>query len=359
MAWNESDLKKHMTTEALRSLYLIGGEEKYLVKRSAARLIKKAGGEAFPEFNLNEFGSEAAVDAIADAAMALPFFAEHKCVAVSDFDVEAQSAAEIKKLSELLESVPETTSLVFSYPTLDFGAKPSAKWKKFFKEIETHGGAVVFCERRSQGDLVRLAAREAEKAGVALSRQNAQRVVDYAGPDVTRLLGEMEKLCAYALGSATDGAQPEITAQMIETLVPKTTETTVFLMANALVAGNYEKAYSLLDALFVQGEEPVAILGALSASYVDMCRVRAALESGLPASAAAEYGDYHGREFRLRNAEKTARNIAPARLYESTQLLLEADSALKGSRLSGRIVLEELIAKLLLKASPTAEGERR
>lgn len=357
MAWNESDLKKHVTTEALRSLYLIGGEEKYLVKRGAARLIKKAGGEAFPEFNLNEFGSEAAVDAIADAALALPFFAEHKCVFVSDFDVEALNAADAKKLSELLESVPETTSLVFSYPTLDFGAKPSAKWKKFFKEIETHGGAVTFCERRSQGDLVRLAAREAEKAGVSLSRQNAQRVVDYAGPDVTRLLGEMEKLCAYALGSAA-GETPEITAQMIETLVPKTTETTVFLMANALVAGNYEKAYSLLDALFVQGEEPISILGALSASFVDMCRVRTALESGLPASAAAQYGDYQGREFRLRNAERTARGIAPERLYESIQLLLQADSALKGSRLSGRIVLEELIAKLLLTASPAAERER-
>lgn len=359
MAWNESDLKKHLTTEAPRSLYLIAGEEKYLVKRSAARLVKKAGGEAFPEFNLNEFSAEATVDAIADAAVALPFFAEHKCVVVSDFDVESLNAADTKKLSELLDSVPETTSLVFSYPTLDFDAKRGAKWKKFLKELETHGGAIVFCERRSQSDLVRLAIREAEKTRVALSRQNAQRVVDYAGPDVTRLLGEMEKLCAFALGSAAEQVQPEITAQMIETLVPKTTETTVFLMANALVAGNYEKAYALLDALFVQGEEPVAILGALSVSFVDICRVRTALESGLPATAAAQYGDYQGREFRLRNAEKTARNISPERLYESMQLLLETDSALKGSRLSGRIILEELIAKLLLTASRTAERERR
>lgn len=356
MAWNESDLKKHLTTEPPRSLYLIAGEEKYLVKRSAARLIKKAGGDAFPEFNLNEFGAGAGVDAIADAATALPFFAEHKCVSVSDLDIEELNAVELKKLYELLESVPETTSLVFWYPTLDFDGKRSAKWKKFMKELETRGGALVFCERRSQSELVRLAEREAEKAEAALSRQNAQRVVEYAGPDVTRILGEMEKLCAFALGSAAGEQRPEITAQMIETLVPKTTETTVFLMANALVAGNYEKAYSLLDALFAQGEEPIAILGALSASFVDMCRVRAALESGLPAAAAGEYGDYKGKEFRLRNAEKTTRGMKPKALYESMQLLLEADAALKGSRLSGRIILEELIAKLLLTASQAAGG---
>lgn len=358
MAWNESDLKKHLTAEPPRSLYLIAGEEKYLVKRSAARLIKKAGGEAFPEFNLNEFGSGAGVDAIADAALALPFFAEHKCVSVSDLDIEELNAVELKKLYELLEGVPETTSLVFWYPTLDFDGKRSAKWKKFMKELETRGGALVFCERRSQSELVRLAEREAEKAGATLSRQNAQRVVEYAGPDVTRLLGEMEKLCAFALGSAAGETRPEITAQMIEALVPKTTETTVFLMANALVAGNYEKAYSLLDALFAQGEEPIAILGALSASFVDMCRVRAALESGLPAVAAGEYGDYKGKEFRLRNAEKTARGMKPKTLYESMQLLLEADAALKGSRLSGRIILEELIAKLLLTASQAAGREQ-
>lgn len=358
MAWNESDLKRHLTAEAPRCLYLIAGEEKYLVKRGAQRLIKKTGGEDFPEFNRNEFGPQAGVDAIADAALALPFFAEHKCVSVSDFDVEAQNAAELKKLYELLESVPETTSLIFWYPTLEFDLKRSAKWKKFVKAFE-EGGAAVLCERRSQSDLVRLAAREAEKAGCALSRQNAQRIVDYAGPDMIRLLGEMEKLCAYALGSARqeEQAKPaEITAQMIEDLVPKTTETTVFLMANALTAGNYEKAYGLLNDLLAQGEEPVAVLGALSSAFVDMCRVRAALESGLPASAAGAYGEYKGKEFRLRNAERASRSLKPEHLRTSMELLLDADMALKGSRLSGRIILEELIAKLLLTASRTPEG---
>ncbi len=67
---------------------------------------------------------------------------------------------------------------------------------------------------------------------------------------------------------------------MVEELVPKSTETTVFLLAGALVAGDYEKAYTLLDVLFYQREEPIAILGALATSYVDMYRVRAALESG-------------------------------------------------------------------------------
>ena len=84
----ESDLRQHLSSGGFASLYVIFGEEKYLVKRAAVKLIKKAAGEAFPEFNRNEFPSTAGIDAVADAAEALPFLAEHKCVAVADFNLE-------------------------------------------------------------------------------------------------------------------------------------------------------------------------------------------------------------------------------------------------------------------------------
>lgn len=352
----EAELRRQLAAGKLYSLYVVGGEEKYLVKRAAGRLIKKAGEGPFPEFNSNEFSNDSTVDSIADAAVALPFFAEHKCVSVADFNLEEKDGAELDKLYELLDQVPETTTLAFWYPTLDFDGKKSAKWKKFLKKVEEKG-EVLLCGRRSVQDLQKLLLREAEKAGCSLSRQNAGRIVEYAGQNVTQLLGEIEKLCAFALGqaqAADNRAIPEITVEMIEALVPKTTETTVFLMSNALVAGNYEKAYALLDTLFYQNEEPIAILGALSSAYVDMYRVKTALENGLPAAAAGEYGEYKGKEFRLRNAERSARNIKPETLRASLSLLLEADTALKGSRLEGRLVLEKLIAGLLL----AAKGEK-
>lgn len=345
----ETELKKQLASGELSSLYLIGGEEKYLVKRSAGRILKKAAGEPFPEFNRNEFESGAAVDSIADAALALPFFAEHKYVFVSDFNVEEKDAVELQKLYELLESVPETTTLVLWYPTLEFDGKKSAKWKKLLKTAEDKG-SLLLCGRRTVQELQKLLLREAEKAGCVLSRRDADRILEYAGHDVTQLLNEMEKLCSYALGQGGG----EITAGMIEELVPKTTETTVFLMSDALVAGNYERAYSLLDTLLYQSEEPIMILGALSSAYVDLYRVKTAAAGGLTYSDAAAYGEYRGKEFRLRNADRSARNITSEALRQSLSLLLEADSALKGSRLEGRIVLEKLIARLLL----AARGEK-
>lgn len=344
---------KQLITEGQTSgLYVVAGEEKYLVKREAQRLIKRAWGQVFPEFNRNEFGNSASIDDIADAVEALPFMAEKKCVSVADFDVEEKNQVELGKLYELMENVPDTTSLVLWYPTLEFDEKKSAKWRNFLKKSGACG-KVLLCGRRSGADLRKLLMREAEKAECALSRENADKIVSYAGQDVSLLLHEIEKLCAYAQGLQKESGREgpaEITGGIIEDLVPKSTETTVFLMANALTAGNYEKAYGLLDALFYQHEEPLAILGALSASYVDMYRVRAALESGKPGNAPAEYGDYKGKEFRLRNAERSAKGISRKVLRKSLDLLLEADLALKGSRLEPRLVMDELIAKLLLAA---------
>ncbi len=345
------ELKGHLAAGKFASFYLLYGEEKLLVKRAARRLIDKAG-ENFPEFNRNEFSNEADMERIAGAVEALPFMAERKCVAVADYNIEEKPQAELDKLYDLLGDLPESATLVFFYPTLEIEGQKSAKWKKF-RERAGKTGCIVEFSRMEPSELRKTLFRQGEKLGCPLSRGAADRLLEYLGSDLRLLLGETEKLCAYAQGMGA----AEVTPAMVEELTPKSTETTVFMMVNALVAGNYEKAYRLLDALFYRGEEPIAILGAMSASYIDMYRVRAALESGLTSAAPAEYAqDYENRAFRLRNAERNSKGIPSAALKNCLDLLLEADLALKGSRLDPRLVLEGLVAKLLLSGQG---GEKR
>ena len=238
---------------------------------------------------------------------------------------------------------------MFWYPTLEFDGKRSAKWKKFLTQAEARG-TVTLCTRRTQADLQRYLAQEAGKSGCVMERPAQRKLLEYTGPDMTALHTEMEKLCAYALGSGGT----EVTVEMVEELVAKSSETTVFLMAGALVAGRYDEAYRLLDLLFYQREDPVSIASALAASYLDMVRVRAALENGGTFAAAAQYGDYKRKEFVLERAQRNVRGVSQQVLRESVHLLVEADLALKSSRMDQRLVLEELIAKLLL----AARGEK-
>ena len=91
-------------------------------------------------------------------------------------------------------------------------------------------------------------------------------------------------------------------------------------------------------------------MAVLSSSYLDLYRVRASIQSGLSAQTPAQYFDYKGKEFRLRNAERDVRSLSLLALRESLDVLLETDAALKGARGSRRIIMEKMIARLLLAA---------
>lgn len=341
----EQDLRKHIAAGAFAPLYLLTGSEKLTLKRAAYKLIEKSSGDSFPEFNRSLFTNDSDMENIAAAVEALPFMAEHKCAAVSDFDPESKSSEDLDRLWDLLVDLPDSTTLIFWYPTLDVPERKSPKWKKFLDKAGKAGYTVDF-PRLGAGDLHRLMKKEAQRQGCELPPKSWERLFGCAGSDLHTLRSEVDKLCAYALGLG----QTEITPAMVEELTPKSTETTVFIMVKALVSGRYEEAVSLLDLLFYRGDEPVAILGAMASSYIDMYRVKAALESGLTSAAPAEYApEYKGRgSFRLQNAERSGRKLTLAELRQCLDLLLEADLALKGSRLEPRLVLEGLISRLLL-----------
>ena len=166
--------------------------------------------------------------------------------------------------------------------------------------------------------------------------------MQYVGNDLNALTNEMTKLCAFAGGG-------EITAEQVEKTITKNMETTVFLLSNALVRGDYSKAYALLDLLMAQREEPYTILAVLSSAYIDMYRVRAAIESGKTSMAPTEYGDYRGRDFRLKYAERDVRDLSIEMLRECLSLLLNCDLSIKlsGGENMDRIALEKLFTQLL------------
>lgn len=336
----ETKLKEQIAKEQIGSLYFLYGDEKLLVRRNLNRLLKKLDGN-FPEFNFQEFPHDAPVDSIADAVVAMPFMAERKCVTVSDLNVEAMNTAELDKLYELLDIIPETTVLILYLPTLEIDPKKSAKWRTFLKKLDTRGFSLPSL-RLKDNELEKYICREAEKANCLLSRKLAERIVQYVGNDLNALTNEVTKLCAFAGGG-------EITAEQVEKTVTKNMETTVFFLSNALVRGDYSKAYALLDLLMAQREEPYTILSVLSSAYIDMYRVRAAIESGKTSMAPTEYGDYRGRDFRLKYAERDVRDLSIEMLRECLSLLLNCDLSIKlsGGENMDRIALEKLFAQLL------------
>ncbi len=334
---DEQGIRKHIAGGELLPLYFFIGEEKLSLKKYLNRLLKVSIPENFTDFNFNEFKSDATVDEIADASMALPFMAQRKCVLVSDFVLDEKSSTDRDKFEELLTLLPDTTVLIFYYPTAN--VKGFSKYKKIDALIKERGLVVDF-KRKEGAELLKYICKAAEKQGSRIEKNNAQKLVEFVGNDLNTINNELIKLCMYAKNR-------EISLDDMELLVSKSVEATVFELSKCILASNFAKSYEILDKLFYMGEKAVPILAVMSASFIDIYRVKCALEAGKTVTSPSEYADYKGKDFRLKYAQRDGRNLSTATVGKCLKLLLKADLDLKSSKLDDKTVLETLIAKLL------------
>lgn len=345
---NEQDFKKELTSGELKTLYLIYGDEKYLVKKYTDSLIKKAAGKKPSEFDYFRFNSETPLENIFDAADQLPMFAEKKCVCVNDYDINALSEGDYKQLEKFCSDIAPSTVLIFSMPTLTTQQKKKGgdskkganKLGKFVTLAEKSGTVL---ELKPLGDIAleRQIISWCEKNGCTLNRINASKIIARVGTDLTALKNETDKLSAYANGG-------EITEEIINMLCIKNTETRIYALSDYISRNDFNSTYRQLDLLFEQNEAPEMILAILSSAFIDMYRMRAASEAGKTLSEAAADFKYGKRDFVLKRAANNASRYSTEALREILEAILDADIKLKSTRADSRIILETLIAKLLI-----------
>lgn len=343
---DEAELKLQIKASQFANFYLIYGEEKYLVKHYSNLLEKKIVDPAFVDFNLHIYdGKNVDLDEIAVAAEALPMMSEYACIIIKDLAVDSLNAEDSARLEEIVNDIPESTVIIISLPTLNVNMK-NPKCKKLLDCFVKNGNVVEFSHFTLQ-KLAKLIEKGAKDRDCTFGFSEANYLISSVGDDMTVVLNELEKICAYKKSGV-------ITKEDIDAVVVKSMQARAFDLAKALVANNCDTAMSILDTLFSMKEEPISILGAIIVPYVDMYRAKVYLSGGLRAEDASKDFNYKNKEFRLTNAARSASKYSVKQLRSFLEVLFEADNLLKSTSVDQRLVLEQTITKLLL----VSNGER-
>ncbi len=342
---DERQLSAEVKRDDIKPVYLFYGEEGYLKRLYTDRLIKKAVTD-LADFNLHRFDASVKADELASAVDALPMMSEKTCVVVRDYNFGSLSESDHKLLMSLITSPNESCVLIFYYD----GAEAPPKNKKTTQVLDEidRVGCIVNFERKNERELADIASRRAAKAKVVLNPSVARRLVDRCGTDLENLLTEVDKLCAYVGDRA-------ITDEDVDAVVTRTIDASAFALANAVCSKRRDEAMLICADLFDLRAEPVMILGALSAAFVDIYRVKVGESEGLRAQQTADELNYGKSAFRLRNAAQNGRNMSRNAAFEALEILCEADLALKSTGADGRVVVERTIVQLL----KTAAGDER
>ena len=320
-------------------LLLLWGEDGPAVQRYQRRL-EKAAVTAFPDFNSYRCDGKAPIDldALGDSARALPVMAPRRFALVDDLNAELLSAADLAKLQQLAEELPEETLLVITMR----GALPDLKKKgskgaKVYALCDKYGGVCCF-QKPTASAAAQLAAAQAKESGSSLGREEALLLAEYCGRDTQRMLVEAQKLAAHSPGG--------ITAEDIRQLVAPVTEARVFDLADRIIARNYTAAMAAIDDLIFQRESPVTILTILSMAFVDMYRAAVARRAGVPDAEAKKACGYGGSGYRYDKGAQNQRRFSLPMLEDILELLAEADGRMKQSGIDPRVVLETLVAEI-------------
>lgn len=336
----EKELKQQIASGSFSNAYFIYGEESYLKEFYVNKLKEKIVEPAFADFNFHQYnGKDTSLNDILKDAEMLPMMSSYVFITVYDYPFD-KSEKDCSAVKEFLTDLPETTIIVFCFDSIEVDVKKNSKWRSLDNAFAKYGSSVNL-EKRSESDLVKLLIGGCKKRGAVLTADNARYLISVSGSDIKALLNETEKLSAYVNGG-------EITKEIINHLAVKCLQARVYDLSKAIVKGDYNKAYSVLDTLFAMKEDSIAVLSVISGCYVDMYRVKCAKIAGEAAEDVGRYYNYKGREFALRNAMRDCSDLSVNQLRSSLDVLMQADNALKSTGADKRLILEESMVKLLL-----------
>ena len=337
---NEKELISYIRGGSVSSLFLLYGPDEYSKNICYKRIIK-----TFCPSNDPVLMDGQALDfkKLHEECCSVSFFSEDKCICVRNPSLESFSTTQVETLYSILEQKPESTVLIFIVKSQDINTRTSAKWAKFIKTIEA-SGIVIECAEKSQSDVISMITNTAKKQGCTISPALAADFADRCLNDMLLIENDLVKLCAFAR-EKTDGA---ITADAIENLTARQLDYKAFEIVRHIINKKSETALYVLDSLFLQQLDAIAINSALASSFLDIYRVKTMQQYNHPLSELSESFDYKGKDYKLRGAGYDAQKCSLSFLKNAIKCLSSADIILKSTKDDKKTIMEKALLSIIL-----------
>ena len=265
------NIKADIQTGKYKKVYLLYGEEVYLLRRCLAGLKKGVLGDDASDVNFTAFDGNTGYDVseLKDICETLPFFADRRLVIVENSGLFGGDSG----FDTFVPQIPDSTVLVIVEQSADSRTK-------LFKAIKEHG---YICEFKTPEpeQALDFCAGYLVRAEKRISKSDCDYFVNSVGGDMYNLTTEMDKLIDYT------GERNIVTKEDIDTICSMQTENKKFDLADMLMAGKTSEAYKIYFDLLSLREQPLGILRSIMNRYLRLLAIRDELDRGGSDSEAA------------------------------------------------------------------------
>ncbi len=326
-----SQLQKEIKQHILHPVYLLYGEERFVLLRTLERLIQAALDGADADWNLVRFDAAARAEDIVLSAQTLGLFAANRVIVVQDCPAfyPGCKESEEKQLLALVQDLPEQVTLIFVCRKKPDGRKPLTKALQ--KQITVDFAPLA------EPDIHAWLRGYAKQNGLSWQPEAMERLLFYVGRDMQTIVSETDKVFAYAY------PHTDITPAMVETIVTQSTEAKTFDIVDDLFSGHLAQAQMQIDLLLRNGESIPALIGAIVYRIRTVLEARQWLEQGLSVKSAA--AKLKGPRFATERTARLAQKWPLPRLERALCALAEADFSFKSGQMRDRTALDTALAR--------------
>ncbi|UCB56804.1 MAG: DNA polymerase III subunit delta [Candidatus Omnitrophota bacterium] len=235
-------------------VYLLTGSEQFLKEENLTRIKSALLDAASRDFNFNVFyAGSCAVKKILECASTAPFLGSKRVVLVHR--IEDFSASEEKLILSYVK-VPNKVSVLI-LETSESNLK-----QRFFAEICRHA-RLIRCDPLKGRELVIWLKRQVAAKGKKIEEAALQLLLDTSRLSLQALAFSLDNLILYI------GQKETITCADVEKLTGSDDmASSAFELYDAVIAGEKEKSFEVLESLWRDGVSFSQILGALSYKFI-------------------------------------------------------------------------------------------
>ncbi len=329
--------------KALLPVFLLLGEERFLVDEASRRLKEVACAGGVPGLNDDRFtaGEVPAATVIAAAKM-IPMMGARRFVLVRSVDRwerEGDGGAASAKRDPPLDALAAYAADPNPMSVLVLCADKLHGQRRIVT-LAKKSGFLVACDAVPKQRLAEWVVRRSRAHGHAISGAVADHLVDLVGGELGPLAEALTRLGLYV------GEGAAITDDAVTTMIAPIRPGSVWALTDALSDRDLRKALRVLSEVPLRSKgDALPLLGTITSTVRKLAKLDVALQAGEPLATAAQQAGVP--PFRAAGTKEALRRLPPGTLERWLLLLARADVDLKGgTKLSERAVIESLVLAL-------------
>ena len=321
-------------------VYLLYGEESYLIQENKNKIIQQTLKKEDQEFNISQFDlEETPIEELVTDAETFPFLGERKIV-IGEQPVFLKAKPDklsfehdVDALLQYLQSPAEYTTLILVAPYEKVDER-----KKIFKALKKHG-EIIPCQPVKEWDVSKWVDTIANDLHISVPENLHELFAQEVGTNLLALRSEMEKL---ALNVGEGGV---VTRELAEQLLSHSAEASGLKLVDAVMERDLGRAIRLFKDLEKLNEEPIALTALLASQFRIISQAKVLKQKGYAQNQMKNYIKAH--PFVIKMALKRERYFTLEELNDIMTELAQTDHALKQGKMEKSLAFEMMLYKLI------------